>query len=1334
MAINTARTRQHLQDFAFRDLFVEELGWNRPRESRPLPAALDGNAYTQRHVAELGGAVVIEIEAEGGIPDAKARAAIHRATARLHHENLLIFVDHLRTQSLWFWAKRDGAKLLPREHLYVKGQAGDLFLSKISGMFVELGDLDDEGNIPVVEVARRLADSLDVERVTKKFYREFQEQHLAFVQLIEGIDDERDRRWYASVLLNRLMFIYFLQRKGFLDGGSYNYLQEKLDVARKRGEDLCGPVFTGLGELPKPHTYCFYDEFLKVLFFEGFAKPEAQRSADVNRTLGKIRYLNGGLFLPHRIEREYESIRIPDQAFANILQLFRSYDWNLDDTPGGNPNEISPDVLGYIFEKYINQKAFGAYYTRPEITEYLCEQTIHRLIVQRVSHPGVPGVLPPCRFDSLPDLLLKLDASLCRTLLFDVLPGLTLLDPACGSGAFLVAAMKTLIEVYSAVTGRIEFLNDPQLTKWLADTRREHRSLNYYIKKRIIADNLFGVDLMEEATEIARLRLFLALVSSVQSADQLEPLPNIDFNILAGNSLIGLLRVDEAEYDRRAQGDFFQKSYRQLVNEKNRLVGRYRHHAATEAEDSAALRDLRDEIDEQRRAATENLNALLLDEFAGAGIRYEQATWNAAKGKEGKPKKRALHSTDIAALHPFHWGYEFDEVLNGRGGFDAIITNPPWDVWQTDEKEFFQEYAPEIQKNKLRIEDWKKQHAKLMKHPELRDAWLTYASRFPHVSAWFKAAPQFENQRSFTETGARIASKTNLYTYFVEQCYNLLRPGGECGIVVPSGIYTDLGTKQLREMLFGSTRISGLFGFENRKEIFEGVHRSFKFVVLTFEKGGSTQRFFATFMRLDVEDLARFPAQDAIRVSVDLVRRLSPNSLSIMEFNCETDVQIAEKMLRFPLLGQERDGAWNLSLTQEFNMTTDSDLFHPEPAPGWLPLYEGKMLHQFTHTWANPRYWIDETQGRKRLLGNRDDAGQKLIYQHHLLGYREIARNTDERTMIAAVLPPRVFANHKVVLWNPTSAGYSVREMLFVCAIFNSMTLDYLLRYSVTMGVPMFVVYQLPVPRLTERDSEFAPIVERAARLICTTPEFDDLALEVGLGSHVNGATDPGERARLRAELDGMVAHLYGLTEAEFAHILGTFPLVAKETKDAAMAAYQALTPIPGDPDIARLIAQGESGTLEFKSTARWDVREGKKNPKMEEIIVKTVAAFLNSAGGTLLIGIADDGTVLGLDADYRTLGERANADGFEQWLTQHLGKHIGFGLAPLLEVSFHGIDGKQVCRVLVKSSPKPVWVKTEGQEHFYVRTNNSSRALSAREAQEYAQTHWGLRGNNGEG
>ena len=217
--------------------------------------------------------------------------------------------------------------------------------------------------------------------------------------------------------------------------------------------------------------------------------------------------------------------------------------------------------------------AFGAYYTRPEITEYLCERTIHRLILDGVNSPGIPGVLLPRRFESIGDLLINLDESLCRKLLHEILPNLRLLDPACGSAAFLVAAMRTLINIYAAVIGKIEFLTDRNLTRWLEGIKKSHPSVNYFIKKTIITDNLFGVDIMEEAVEIAKLRLFLALVAAANTVDDLEPLPNIDFNILPGNSLIGLMRVDDQEFEQRHPADLFRKSYRQVLDEKNRMVG-----------------------------------------------------------------------------------------------------------------------------------------------------------------------------------------------------------------------------------------------------------------------------------------------------------------------------------------------------------------------------------------------------------------------------------------------------------------------------------------------------------------------------------------------------------------------------------------------------------------------------------------------------------------------------------------------------------------------------------------------------------------------------------------
>jgi hypothetical protein len=307
-------------------------------------------------------------------------------------------------------------------------------------------------------------------------------------------------------------------------------------------------------------------------------------------------------------------------------------------------------------------------------------------------------------------------------------------------------------------------------------------------------------------------------------------------------------------------------------------------------------------------------------------------------------------------------------------------------------------------------------------------------------------------------------------------------------------------------------------------------------------------------MRVNVEELERFPKEGALNLSVKLIHKLSPDSLSVLEFNNERDISIAEKIHHFPFLGEKIENKWSFALCNEFHMTNDSQCFRTEPKPGRLPLYEGKMIHQFTHQFAEARYWIGEKDGRALLLGRNEDSGQVMNYQGYRMGHRSIARNTDERTMIATVLPPKTFFGHSI---NATYGAISNQELLFVTSVLNSFTVDFSLRQRVSANLTMFYVYQLPVPRLTEKDPAFRPIVERAARLICTTPEFDDLAKEAGIGSHKKGATNQVERARLRAELDGLIAHLYGLTEEEFAYILTTFPLVADPVKIAAHNAYR---------------------------------------------------------------------------------------------------------------------------------------------------------------------------------
>ena len=159
--------------------------------------------------------------------------------------------------------------------------------------------------------------------------------------------------------------------------------------------------------------------------------------------------------------------------------------------------------------------------------------------------------------------------------------------------------------------------------------------------------------------------------------------------------------------------------------------------------------------------------------------------------------------------------------------------------------------------------------------------------------------------------------------------------------------------------------------------------------------------------------------------------------------------------------------------------------------------------------------------------------------------------------------------------------------------------------------------------------------------------------------------------------------------------------------------------------EIRDLISRGESDELEFKSSARWDYRANKINKDLERVIVKTIAAFLNSEkGGTLLVGVDDGGQVVGLQPDYNSLVKK-NLDGYESFLTDLLLNAVGKDCSLFIHITFHQIQDKDVCRVVVKPSPKPVFVSEDKSEHLYIRTGNSTRLLSTREALEYCRNRW---------
>lgn len=651
----------YIKDFDFETLF-NELGWD--TFNNQLPVAVNDDAFMLKGVAQKKGFVILLCPplSNGKIPISNIRKQIENKVAKNYFEHLIIYADQDQKHQIWQLAvKEENKPKQVREVSWYSHQDVEGLFQRMKNL---LFTLDEEETITIVDVKQRVSENFakNSEQVTKKFYTEFKKQHVAFLDFIEGIDDHignkenQNKQWYASLMLNRLMFCYFIQKKGFLDQ-DLNYLQNKL----KRCEELEGQT----------NFYSFYRSFLLELFHDGLGKPKTKRKSELPVDLGKIPYLNGGLFDVHELERQFDQIEIDDDAFKKIFNFFDQWNWHLDSSIEATGKDINPDVIGYIFEKYINDRAaMGAYYTKEDITDYIGKNTIipflfdeterhyaaafkpeselwqflkesnSTCIYEAVKH-GIPegddlladlpeevqeGINHPLedkaveastqphlwevrqawnqktpteiglpteiyrelieRRKRYADIKSKIekgeinhindfitynlnirqftqdfienteDAAFIRHF-YKAINKITILDPTCGSGAFLFAALNILEPLYEACIIRMEqfVAEQPGKHKFFEETLAEvksdqHPSLQYFIFKSIILNNLYGVDIMNEAVEIAKLRLFLKLVATVDVNPRkdnfgLEPLPDIDFNIRAGNTLIGFATENE---------------------------------------------------------------------------------------------------------------------------------------------------------------------------------------------------------------------------------------------------------------------------------------------------------------------------------------------------------------------------------------------------------------------------------------------------------------------------------------------------------------------------------------------------------------------------------------------------------------------------------------------------------------------------------------------------------------------------------------------------------------------------------------------------------------------
>ncbi|MYB95562.1 SAM-dependent methyltransferase [Candidatus Poribacteria bacterium] len=754
--LNERNTRQYLKESDFENLFIEELGWD--RHTQTLPVIVDETEYHLTTIAEKRGMIVFECpapETDGRIPDYATRRKIQKQVAKSAHEHFIIYTDVDKTTDIYQWVKREQGKPdACREHRYNRDEhSGESLIQKLQAIAFTF---EEEEQLTLFEVTGRVGAAFYAERVTKKFYDRFKKEHDTFLKFLNGIPDEEMQKWYVSVMLNRLMFIYFIQKKNFLDSDQ-NYLSTKLTESQTNA------------------TNAYYKEFLCPLFFEGFAKPENERSGEMKRLLGKIPYLNGGIFQKHQLETLYgESIDIPDKAFEQLFKFFEQYQWLLDDRPLKDDNEINPDVLGYIFEKYINQKQMGAYYTKEDITEYISKNTIipflfdktkkackiafegdasvwnllqedpDRYIYDAVKKgvdldlpeeiaagiddvskrtewntPADPDYALPTeiwretvarrqRYETVrskltngeitdindlitynlnirqfaQDVIEKCEGPELLRACYKAITEVTILDPTCGSGAFLFAALNILEPLYEACLDRMQIFLDEvdrifesRPTRRYSDFRElldridEHPNRKYFILKSIIINNLYGVDIMDEAVEICKLRLFLKMVAQLEDVRRIEPLPDIDFNIQAGNTLVGYATYDEVKkaVESRLDFDDAMKRIQEKAEDVDELFTLFRQQqtelggTVTPAEKQA--------LQDRLKVLEDELNRYLAGEY-----------------KVDLNKKTAYQDW-LTSHKPFHWFIAFYGILKD-GGFDVIIGNPPYVEYSKLKKEY----------------------------------------------------------------------------------------------------------------------------------------------------------------------------------------------------------------------------------------------------------------------------------------------------------------------------------------------------------------------------------------------------------------------------------------------------------------------------------------------------------------------------------------------------------------------------------------------------------------------------------------------------------------------
>lgn len=770
---------------------------------------------------------------------------------------------------------------------------------------------------------------------------------------------------------------------------------------------------------------------------------------------------------------------------------------------------------------------------------------------------------------------------------------LAIIDPACGSGHFLLAAARRI----ATRLARIRAEGTPAL----ADFRHALRD--------VARCCIYGVDRNPMAVELTKVALW------IETVDPGLPLGFFDAQIRCGDALLGVFDlkvledgIPDAAYkplagDNKDVARYYAQKNRREVAEKGKIAEGFGFNRSRDfMRDFEALRAMPENTVEQIEAKAERLRTLTAEgaarwtltracDFYVAAFLSSKREGGQYAGPDGLPRRGAETvptsgtiwellrgvspfgplvgvATDVAgAARALHWPLEFPDVM-ARGGFDVVLGNPPWDTMSPDYKEFFSTYDPNVRH--LSPAEQKVAYEELLLDPKIAERWGRHCEALYAAVHFIKSSGRY---KLFAE-GNLGKGDFNVYRMFVETALAATRSGRVAAQFVPEGLYNGANATAIRKELFTKFRLERLAGFENTKGIwFPAVDTRMKFCLYVARKGGETARVPAAFRVNSTEKLQSLMAGRILSIPVAIVEEFSPDAVAVMEFAAQSEIDVCAKMYGlYPKFGAEIKDAPYRHYMREVDMGTDRGLFSEDD--DGLPVFEGRMIDAYDYRakgYVSGRgraaVWDDlpfgspnkRIQPQWRILPESIPDKLSGRIDRYRIGFGDIASPTNQRGLIAALLPGPSVSGHSVPTIEFNNAGLDT--LLLWLGVANSFVMDFLVRPKVSLHMTYTIMDSLPFPRTVAETPAAIEIVRRVCALCAVGPEMQGLrqtAVEAGILPSLDDVVeDPDRRAVLSAEIDVFVAReVYGLGKNEMLYILDPVNILGE---DCGIETFKAL-------------------------------------------------------------------------------------------------------------------------------------------------------------------------------